>query len=105
MEAQADQLGVTTAQKLVRGAVGEDELALLVGLDQGDGDGVQGLEQPLLGVLGHALDQIKLARGVDVLPALLDREPQRDEPDQPADGGDRAQHPHPIDLAFEKHST
>ena len=105
MEAQADQFGVLAAQKLMGGAVGEDEFALPIGLDQGDGNGVQSLEQSFLGIVGDALDQIKLIRGADVARAVAESEPQGDEAHDPAHGGDGAQHPHPVNLAFEKHAT
>ena len=105
METQPDQLGVLAAQQLVCGAVGEDEFALPVGFDQGDGNGIQGFEQALLRVVGDALDQIELVRGVDVTGAVADGEPQGDETHDPAHGGDRPENPHPVDLAFEKHAT
>ena len=60
MEPQAQQFGVAASQQLMRRAIGIDEFALAVGLDQGHGHGIQGFEQALVRALGGFLHQVQL---------------------------------------------
>ncbi len=85
----------------VGGAVGEDELALPVGLDQGHGNGVQGLEQPFRESSATRRTRSswseaftcseRLAMASHNAASSTDASPQR---------AKRAQHPHPVDLAL-----
>ena len=105
MEPQPQEFGVATAQQLMRGAVGEDELARLVRLDHGDGNGVQGFEQAAIRGLRHLLNDVQLIRRAGVAHPVGDGEPDGDDRRDIAEARQESKHQGPVDLAFEEHQS
>ena len=104
MESQADQLLVASAQQLVRGPVGEDELALRVGLDQRHGHRGEDLVQARLVDFRLIAEPVALDCRISERPGRPAGEEKEDQR-QPCGHRERqAQQGNPVDIAFHDHT-
>ncbi len=101
VETQADQLAVLAAQQHVRGLVGEGELAGIVGLDQGDGHGVEHVEHAPFQCIDLALGLEQEVLELPHLKMLQRGDHAADKRQEQQDGGGNAQDRDQITLSLQ----